>query len=334
MGKPIMIAGCIFVDNIKEIDVFPAKGKLSNIKNESKSVGGCVSNTAISLKKLSPKTEVYVSGCLGCDAAGEYAVSVYKHSGLNTEYLIQKEEYTTGYTDVYSEKLSGERTFFNCQGANSLYCSDMVKYSGLNLGIFHIGYALLLNTMDAPNDEYGTNMAELLSRVQKSGIKTSLDAVSEESDRYSSVIAPSLKYCNYLIMNEIESGAIARISARKNGALDIASLKDISKKLFELGVSDCVIIHAPEGASAMDTSGKFEYLPSLSLPNGYIKGSVGAGDSFCAGALYALNEGKDLTDILRIASCAAAANLSEADSVSGLRELGEVLKLEAKFKRQ
>ena len=73
---------------------------------------------------------------------------------------------------------------------------------------------------------------------------------------------------------------------------------------------------------------------SLSLPKGYIKGAVGASDAFCAGMLYALANGIGKIEAMRIASCAAAANLSVADSVSGARSLEETLMLEKIYNRK
>jgi len=56
------------------------------------------------------------------------------------------------------------------------------------------------------------------------------------------------------------------------------------------------------------------------LPEGYIKGSVGAGDAFCAGCLYGIYKGYDDKTILEFASGAACLNLSAVDSVSGMRD--------------
>ena len=84
----------------------------------------------------------------------------------------------------------------------------------------------------------------------------------------------------------------------------------------------------------MDGEGNFSLLPSLALPKGYIVGSVGAGDAFCAGMLYSFACGLPLPEGMKIASCAAACNLSAADSISGARSLAETLALENKFGRR
>ena len=83
----------------------------------------------------------------------------------------------------------------------------------------------------------------------------------------------------------------------------------------------------------MDAKGDFVRIGSLKLPSGWIKGSVGAGDAFCAGTLYSLLKGFDPEKTLRLASCTAAMNLTVSDSVSGAKSLEETLSLDARYER-
>jgi sugar/nucleoside kinase (ribokinase family) len=70
----------------------------------------------------------------------------------------------------------------------------------------------------------------------------------------------------------------------------------------------------------LNRDGSFCIVPSLKLPQGYIKGTVGAGDAFCAGCLYAIYHGYDDRAMLEFASGAAACNLAAEDSVSGMKD--------------
>ena len=110
-------------------------------------------------------------------------------------------------------------------------------------------------------------------------------------------------------------------------------LKGVCEGLFELGVKERVVVHCPEVGVTMGKDGEFVRVGSLKLPSGWIKGSVGAGDAFCAGTLYSLLKGFDPEKTLRLASCAAATNLTVADSVSGARTYEETMKLDELYAR-
>jgi sugar/nucleoside kinase (ribokinase family) len=67
---------------------------------------------------------------------------------------------------------------------------------------------------------------------------------------------------------------------------------------------------------------------SIKLKKGFIKGSVGAGDAFCAGCLYSIYNGYEDDKTLEFSNLVAINCLSEKDSVSGVRhkdKLTEVL---------
>ena len=103
---------------------------------------------------------------------------------------------------------------------------------------------------------------------------------------------------------------------------------------MELGVREKVIIHCCEAGFALDKSGEFTIVPSLKLPKGFIKGSTGAGDAFAAASLYGLYNEWDDKKILEFASAAAACNLTETDSISGMKPAKEIEKMCKEFKRR
>ena len=82
------------------------------------------------------------------------------------------------------------------------------------------------------------------------------------------------------------------------------------------------------------SDGGFTTVASYKLPKGFIKGTTGAGDAFCAGALLAIHDGASDTEILEFSSAAAVAALSSADAVSGMRSKEEILNLVKDFERQ
>ena len=332
MNDGIAIGGCIFVDYLKQVDVYPDEGMLSIIRSQGMSVGGCVSNTGISLKRLAPFLDVQTIACVGADSAGEYVRSVYEKNHLDTSRISILDDVPTGYTDVYAATKTNARTFFVNMGANSLYDDKYVDFERLDKRMLHMGYILLLEAMDSPDNEYGTVMARTLCEAQKRGVKTSVDVVSEASDRYRTIVPPSLKYCNNVIFNEIEAGRTAGISPRNNdGKLIWESLPVICEKIIDMGVKDHVILHCPETGIMMDSNKKWTGMRSLCLPDGYIKGSVGSGDAFCAGTLYGLYNGLSPEELLRLANSAAAGCLSSEDGTGGVGTIEDMMKLHEQY---
>ncbi len=331
----IAIAGNILADNVKIIDFYPKETMLSNITNETVAVGGCVPNTGIDIARIDPSVRVSAYGMVGDDANGRYVLDQMKKYGLDTSGVIVTGDAPTSYSDVMTVESNGIRTFFHNRGANRIYSPSDICVDSLSCRIFHAGYILLLDKFDEEDADYGTKMAKLLSDVQKKGIKTSIDVVSDSSEKFRQKVVPALKYCNYAIMNETEGGGVSGLDPRNpDGTINIENIRKTLEMFIEYGVKDVAVIHCPEGGFAIDAEGNFASVPSLSLPDGYIKGSVGAGDAFCAACLYCLYTNIDLVTMLEISSCAAACNLSESDSISGMKPISTILEMNKTMKRQ
>lgn len=332
--KKITLAGNSIVDVIKYIDAFPGKGMLCKIGQIVPGVGGCVPNTGITLKTLAPyELDVSVISRIGRDENGKFIRRELASRGIRTDWLAEDPCLPTSFSDVMTLP-NGERTFFCAAAANGAFCESDVPVEKLDCEIFHAGYLLLLDSLDAPDPEYGTKMARLLAKVQARGIKTSVDAVSAEGSRFAEIVLPALRYCDYAVINEIEAGRIAGVSLRDGQELRTEKLYAACKKLQGFGVRDTVVIHCPELGCSLDGKGRFTVVPSLQLPEGYIVGSVGAGDAFCAGMLYSFLTGMDAEEGLRLASCTAACNLHAADSVSGAKDYAGTMALENIFPRR
>ena len=332
MEKGIAIAGTIAVDYIKMIDQYPKKGMLGNIVSSSRGVGGCVTNTLCDLPKIDPAIPLYAYGGIGDDENGDFVVRVLKEHNINTDGIVRYQGEMTAFTDVMTLVATGERTFFNAKGANKVYSYNDLDFDSLSADIFHIGYAFLMDPFDRDDEEFGTVMARALAKAQSMGIRTSMDLVSVDHERYSEIVRPSLKYCNYFIVNEIEAGKTVNLSPyAADGTADENRIRKICELIIDAGVKDLVVIHAPQGGWAMTGSGNFIFVPSLKLPQGYIKGTVGAGDAFCAGMLYGIYKELSVKDALEIACMTAACSLSEYDSISGMKNIEEIKTIYGKF---
>lgn len=311
--KKIFLAGTMLVDKLAEIDAYPSQGQLTKIKNASVAVGGLVPNVGVDLKALDPTLTVVASARVGDDGEGKFLTDYLSKKGLDVKSVTVDPDKGTSFSFVASV-IGGQRTFFTYAGACAEYGVQDVPFERIEKGdLFHLGYFLLLDKVDA-----GEGL-KILKRAKERGAETSIDLVSENSERYSLVL-PCLPFVDDLIVNETEAGKLTSIEPKTE------NLRSIAEKLFSLGVKKRVIIHTPEVGVYLDENG-FSYLPSFELEKDFIKGTTGAGDAFCAGALYGICSGFSGKEILETASYSATANLTATDSVGGARTLAEAKEL-------
>ncbi len=324
----IAIAGNILCDEVKMIEDFPERGMLVNINAMSRAVGGCVPNTAISLAKIDPTLSLLALGKRGNDAAGDYVVREMLQCGIDVSGVTLSNSHPTGFSDVMTSERTGERTFFHHRGANTVFSPSDISVGQLPVKMLHIGYIHLLDAFDAPDSDYGTVMARFLHDVKACGISTSIDVVSRRDELFAEKVIAALPYTNNVILNEVEACGVAGIVARDaNGKLIPSNIRTAMEIILSHGVGERVIVHCPEAGFCLRSDGAWTAVPSLRLPSGYIKGTVGAGDAFCAGCLYSIYHDADDGEMLKFAAGAAACNLSAADSVSGMRSASHIREL-------
>lgn len=320
MGRNgIAVAGSVLVDKINEIKAYPQSGELTQIVNLQKAVGGCVPNVGLDLKKICPNMDIKAIGKIGDDEDGAYVSEVLRQGGVDVSGLVVSKEDSTSFTEVMSV-INGQRTFFTYPGTSADFGYDDIDFENLNTRILQLGYFLLLEKVDQ-----GDGLL-ILKKAQEMGIKTSIDLVSENSDRYSLVL-PCLPYTDYLIINEMEAGKLTGMEPTDE------NLKAIAFRLKELGVKEKVVIHKPDFAVCLSHD-EYTVVNSYSLPEGYIKGTTGAGDAFCAGTLVGIYKGWSDQEILEFASACAVMALGTADATSGLITEAEIKEYCKQFKRR
>lgn len=330
--KGILAGGNWIIDQVKIVDVYPQREKLANISKQAQGTGGAPYNVLIDLAKLEAPFPLAAAGLVGKDLLGESIIKDCQAHEIDTRYLRATPEAATSYTDVMTEAQGGRRTFFHYRGANALWKGDELDFTKIKSRIFHLGYLLLLDALDSPDKQFGTRAARLLSAARDAGMKTSVDVVSEDSDRFARIVSPSLKYVDYCILNELEAGKTTGFRTRQaDGAIDTVALRHAAGAILQLGVRELVSIHFPEGAFARTRDGKDFWCPSLNLPSKFIAGTAGAGDAFCAGVLLGLHEGWDLARCLATGTCVASASLSDPTCTGGVKTLKSTLSLAKKY---
>lgn len=325
MRSGIVAVGNWLVDFVKVIEKYPAPGNLTTIESVETGLGGCAHNVSVNLAKMQTGLPLYAVGCIGDDANGDYVMREIKANNLNYDYMTVIKGVATAYTDVMSEKGGVSRTYFHCRGANAYLDMEHVEKVDTQAKIVHLGYLLLLDKLDMPDPRYGTRTARLLKHLKEKGYKTSVDVVSEESDRFSKIVTPCLPYIDYLIFNEIEAGNVTGYKIRKNdNTLCRENLEKAAQMLIKQGVGEQVTIHFPEGGYTLCKTGESYYVPSFAMQPEQIVSTVGAGDAFCAAMLYAIHENYTPQQALLLANANARFNLLDATCTGGAVPVSEI----------
>ena len=330
--RGLLSGGNWIIDQVKIIDVYPQPEQLGNILGQSQGTGGGPYNVLMDLAKSGAPFPLFGAGLVGKDALGEQILADCRSHKIDARFIGATAKAPTSYTDVMTERATGRRTFFHARGANALWHGDGLDFQKTKARIFHLAYLLLLDALDKPDATFGTKAARLLAAAQAAGLKTSVDVVSEDSDRFAKIVCPALQHVDYCILNEIEAGKTTGFKVRgPDGQLDTVTLRHAAGALLQQGVRELVIIHFPEGAFARTRRGEDVWQSSLELPPKYIAGTAGAGDAFCAGVLLGLHEGWELQRCLLTGVCLAAASLSHPTCTAGVKSLSYSLALAKKF---
>jgi sugar/nucleoside kinase (ribokinase family) len=286
----------------------------------------------LNLAKFDSRLELYGLGVIGNDSYGDFLIDQFRpYPHVHLEQLRRTSQDGTSYTDVFNVASTGHRTFFHYRGANRLFSPEDVDLDKLPVDWLHLGYLNLLDAMYQADAQFKTVAARFLAQIRERNIKTSIDLVSEDSNRCRQIVPPALRFATYCIINDFEAEKLSGIPIRQDQALILGNLKRIATAILALGVDELVVIHFPEGAYLLAKDGGEILQPSLHLPEGYIVGSTGAGDSFCAGVIYGLSRGWSHEKALRFAACAGAMNLSDLTTTGGIKPWAEVFAMEAKF---
>jgi len=329
-------AGNWIIDHLYICDRWPREETLANILAEERGTGGAPYNCLLDIARFGPAPgakpiPLEAIGLTGNDADGEFIRADIASHGIEDWALRAIDAAPTSYTNVMVVQETGRRTFFHNRGANALFGLEHVPVDKIQARLVHLGYLLLLDRMDEPDGEFGTVAAKLLKRLQDAGIETSIDVVSEDSDRFPRIVKPALQHADYAILNELEAGRTTGHELKPGDTPDPPAIRAAAEDLLHLGVRRLVCIHMPEGGYVRTADGQEFWQPSLSLPPGYIKGAAGAGDAFCAGMLYGIHERWDVQRSLRLAVCAAGMSLSHPGCTTACTTLAKTLALAEKY---
>jgi sugar/nucleoside kinase (ribokinase family) len=325
--RGFVCGGSWAVDRIKLVDHWPHQERLALIVATDRQGGGSAHNFGVDIRKLDPTMPVDAIGLLGNDADGDFLFAKASEMGIDTAQLHRTDEAATSYTDVMSVTGTGKRTFFHDVGTSALLTPDDFDFSSTTCRVLHLGLLGLHRHLDNPWSGDSNGWVTILKKARSAGLETNVELVSIEADRVRQVCLPCLPYLDTLIVNDHEIGGLAGIPTIRDGRTDRTLCRQAAQAVLDEGTMRLVAVHYPEGAVCVTREGQVVEAPSVLVPPEAIGSTVGAGDAFAAGMLWALHAGWPVEHALQLAHAVAAASLRSQTTVGSVEAVDSCLEL-------
>lgn len=287
-------------------------GKLINVGRAEFSVGGAVSNTGLALRKLG--ADVRLMGKIGDDDLGRIVKRIYDSYGAGG--LIVDPDVDTSYTVAIAAP-GIDRIFLHDPAANDTFTSDDIPDESLEgVELFHFGYPPLMRSM-YEND--GEELLRIYRRVKGKEILTSLDMAAVDPNGESAktdwpkVLKKVLPFVDFFVPSLDEILYML--------GPDFHTAKEAADECFRLGAKTVLIKCGTDGMyyKSADEEG---LQPIFEVP--FVASGTGAGDTSIAAFLYAMLEGKSVSESAAFAAAEGACCVTAYDTISGLKTMPEL----------
>ncbi len=254
-------------------------------------------------------------GVVGDDDFGKVAIDKFLEDGVDVSYLRKSEEYTTG-TSFVTYFSDGSREFLF-----HLERSAAGQLSSQDISSDYISKADFLHVTGSTvsmNETCRETVYEAVEVAKENGLKVTYDPnlrpelLKQDSPR--EVSEPILENCDFLLPNESELEMLSRKGD---------NLVENAREFLEYPIDTVVVKRGKEGAIVVEQDNDFDVSPySIEEID-----PTGAGDSFDAGFVHGLIEGKDLKEATRFANATGALAVTSRGGMAGIKGKEEILRL-------
>lgn len=270
-----------------------------HVKQFKISVAGNAPNVAVGCATLGMKPAVYTE--LGDDYNADLAIDTMKERGVDTTYCIKNSGTPTNVHPI--AVFQGERTIFSYHEKRDYKLQDWEKPKFLY-------YTSLSEGFEEFHDElhkYVKENKDIIFVVNPGTMqmKVGIDKLREMTPRID-VLFVNKQEAQGLVGEELE-------------------VKDLHKRLFDMGVELSVITDSTNGASSYDG----ENIDQIGIyqVEEKILDKTGAGDSFAAGFISAMHYGKTAKEAMKWGAINSSGVITKVGAIEGLRTKEKIEKL-------
>jgi len=277
------------------VDNFPKENTKYRLKEKIECPGGPALTASLLLGMWD--TEVYYTGLLGKDYYGNTLFNELKRRGVNTEYVIVKDNIETTKTFILINKENASRTLFNVEAPDEnikvdyKFTPDIILMDGEH-------YSVALDAVEKfPNAIKVMDAGKLTDEVVK-----------------------LCKMSDYIICSKefAELSSMVRVDYSKPD-----TLKEMLNRLHELYDATIVITQEEKGC-LYKVDDKIKMMSGIKVK---AKDTTGAGDIFHGAFVYGLSKNLPLEKCLKIANIAAGLSVKKIGASNSIPEVEEVYRI-------
>jgi sugar/nucleoside kinase (ribokinase family) len=325
--RGILTGGTWCVDYNRSLSHWPAEDGLAELFEEERHGGGSSCNLALDIRQLDPSIPIETIGLVGNDGDGRYLKEAAAKAGIDISQMAVTDDAATHFCNAYVSRMSHRRTHIFHAGTAALLTPDHFDFSATRMRYLHLGLPGVHRILDAPWKDEPNGWVAVLKQARASGLLTNLELASVEKGLMATLVAPCLPHLDFLIVNDLEIGAIAGVDTMRGDATDRDACEQAARAVLEKGAMKLVAVHCPSFALVVTRDGEKTILPSLAIPETEIIGANGAGDAFAAGMLYGIHESWSTNESLSLAHACAAVSLRSVSTTGAIVPWRECLNL-------
>lgn len=287
MNFDVIVMGSINMDMLVFVNNFPKFGENVVANGMEVLAGGKGSNQAVAVAKQDVKHAFL--GAVGTDDFGNQMLEILDNKGVETKYIIRKENVPTG-TAVGIVDQSGENTFMGILGANMAITEKDIQTSFAPLES-----KILLLQMETSKESVMT----ALKIAKEKGMYVILDPAPEGC-----FFEEALGYADLVTPNKQETEKITGIKI-----VNLEDAKKAARIIADTGVTNVIVKLGGEGSVLFES--EKDAFTVIEAKKVTAINTVGAGDTF-AGVLAAVlsKDKQDLVRAIKIATQASALKVS------------------------
>ena len=305
MSKSISILGIFVADLTFRTERMPNKGE-TYIGNSFKlGPGGKGSNQAVAARRAGAETMFITK--IGKDTFGEMAMKLYADEGINSKYVWEIPDMSTGAASIVVNEETGDNAIIVVPGAADAMVPDDLDTA--EAGIADCAFFMASLEVPIPVMQHGLEVAK------RNGVPTILNPAP-------AAILPDEVYglSDYFTPNETEAAILAGIPV-----VTIEDAEEAAKIFLQRGI-DTVVITLGEKGAYVRNSVINQHVPAFDM-GGKVLETTGAGDAFNGGFAYALAEGMSLIEAVRFGSATAAISVTRLGTAPAMPVNSEIQNL-------